>query len=139
MWAEIVLASSLVLNQTAQGFIEGWIWADPTERIENPYIVVNKGKGKGALDYHAWRLVENAGQLSAIGAAFFVNDAISLAQSATGGWLIANFCYERALNIVNTGQFFPQKSPYDLMGIKIPRKPWFDWIVLITGIGVMAL
>ena len=53
------------------------------------------------LDYHAWRLVENAGQLSAVVAAFYVGDLSSLASAAIGGWLMANFAYERALNIVD--------------------------------------
>ena len=138
VWAQVALAASLVINQTAQGFIEGWIWADKEKKVENPYIVIHKGKGKGVLDYHAWRLVENAGQLSAVVASFYVGDVGSLVQSAIGGWLMANFFYERALNIVDFGELFPQKPPYKLMGIEIPHKPWRDWVVLALGIGVFV-
>ena len=108
-------------------------------KVENPYIVIHKGKGKGVLDYHAWRLIENVGQLSAVVAAFHVGDVASLASAGIGGWLMANFAYERALNIVDFGELFPQKPPYRLMGLEIPRKPWVDWVVLVLGTGVFAI
>ncbi len=136
--AEIALVLSLILNQTAQGFIEGWIWADKKRKVKNPYIVVLKDRGNGFLDYHAWRLVENVGQLSAVVSAFYVGDLMSLALAGVGGWLMANFFYERALNIVDFGEWFPQKPLYKLMGIEIPHKPWRDWVILALGIGIVS-
>ena len=116
-WAEIALAAALIVNQTAQGFIEGWIWADPEKKVNNEFIVIHKGKGNGVLDYHAWRLVENVGQLSAVVAAFHVGDVASLASAGIGGWLMANFFYERALNIVDFGELFPQKATVPIDGV----------------------
>ena len=35
-----------MINQTAQGFIEGWIWADPEKKVNNEFMLYIKERAK---------------------------------------------------------------------------------------------
>ena len=133
---ESLFVFSLMLNQFSEGATEGYTWDDSKQRRGNKLICGRKGKGDGILDYHAWRLLENAGIAGAVLMAPMVD---GLLQHFVGGWLVANFLYERSLNYVDFGILYPEKPPYHILGYEIPRKWWFDFIVLFAGMGVLSL
>ena len=126
----------------ATGAREGYTWASAQRRGDNRLIEGRRGDGHGALDYHGWRTVEQAGVLGAIVSTYFLGKAdtgkMKLARTILGSALVSYFVYERALNYVVTGEYFPKKGPYHEMGMKIPRSQWFDAAAGLTGVYLLT-
>ena len=138
MW-ETVFIASMWTYWFSEGCTEGYTFASSDRRKENKLICEHKGKGEGVLDYHAWRLGENIGTVGAVAGAYMISsEPLSFAMILTGSWLTGTWIYERALNYVFSNDLFPQKGPYNLMGLKIPRNQLVEGI-LTAGIGTALI
>lgn len=123
----------------SEGCTEGYTFANSDRRKKNKLICERKGKGDGVLDYHAWRLGENIGTVGAVTSAYIIaSEPLNFAMLLAGSWLTGTWIYERALNHVFSNSLFPQKSPYSLMGLEIPRNQLIEGI-LTAGIGTVLI
>lgn len=103
----------LILYLFAEGLTEGYTWADKERRENNALINPNK------LDYHFWRLMENAGILGSIlVASFAIPLTFKFCIFLLGAWIFGVYMiYERALDYVDHGHPFPPNSgDYHLLG-----------------------
>jgi len=138
MW-ETVFIASMWTYWFSEGCTEGYTFANSDRRKENKLICEHKGKGEGVLDYHAWRLGENIGTVGAIASTYMVSsEPLNFATLLAGSWLTGTWIYERALNHVFSNNLFPQKPPYSLMGLEIPRNQLIEGI-LTAGIGTVLI
>jgi len=138
MWESVFIAS-MWAYWLSEGCTEGYTFANPDRRKENKLICEHKGKGEGVLDYHAWRLGENIGTVGAVASAYMASsEPLNFAMILTGSWLTGTWIYERALNYVFSDELFPQKGPYHLMGITIPRNQLVEG-VLTAGVGTVLI
>ena len=138
MW-ETVFIASMWTYWFSEGCTEGYTFANSDRRKENKLICEHKGKGEGVLDYHAWRLGENIGTVGAIASTYMVSsEPLNFAMLLAGSWLTGTWIYERALNHVFSNNLFPQKTPYSLMGLEIPRNQLIEG-VLTAGIGTVLI
>ena len=138
MW-ETVFIASMWTYWFSEGCTEGYTFANSDRRKENKLICEHKGKGEGVLDYHAWRLGENIGTVGAVASAYMIaSEPLNFAMILTGSWLTGTWIYERALNYVFSNDLFPQKGPYSLMGLEIPRNQLVEGI-LTAGIGTALI
>lgn len=138
---------SMLIYWLSEGCTEGYTWASKKERKENKLIFgsIRKGKpdGKGILDYHAWRLGENIGNVGCMLSAFTLGvigmNFYGLAVIWLGSWMMGYFIYERALNYICLGDPFASKGPWKMMSISIPRSNTFDWVVFVVGFVLVLL
>ena len=138
MW-ETVFIASMWTYWFSEGCTEGYTFANSDRRKENKLICEHKGKGEGVLDYHAWRLGENIGTVGTIASTYMVSsEPLNFAMLLAGSWLTGTWIYERALNHVFSNNLFPQKPPYSLMGLEIPRNQLIEGI-LTAGIGTVLI
>ena len=126
----------------SEGCTEGYTWANKKRRTNNSLIfgAMKKGKpdGKGVLDYHAWRLGENIGNVGCMLTAYTLGKwcdfgFYELVSVWLGSWMMGYFIYERALNYVCLGSAFASKGPRKMMHISIERSNKFDWGVFVIG------
>ena len=138
----------MVVYWFSEGCTEGYTWANKARRSKNALIfgsVNKKGKpsGQGILDYHAWRLGENLGNVGCMLIAFIlgINGAsfYSLVLIWLGSWMVGYFVYERALNYVCSGSAFTTKGPWKMMHISIERSSKFDIAVCVLGLIIFYL
>ena len=131
----------------SEGCTEGYTWANKSRRTKNSLIfgVIKKGKpdGKGFLDYHAWRLGENIGNVGCMLTAYTLGvvgmNFIDIVLIWLGSWMMGYFIYERALNYVCLGDAFSTKAPWKMMGIELKRSNTFDWCVAAVGLGLIII
>ena len=131
----------------SEGCTEGYTWANKSRRTKNSLIfgVIKKGKpdGKGFLDYHAWRLGENIGNVGCMLTAYTLGvvgmNFIDIVLIWLGSWMMGYFIYERALNYVCLGSPFASKGPWKMMHISIERSNKFDWGVFVIGCVLVIL
>jgi len=132
-----------------EGATEGYTWASEKRRVEN--VLISPGvhddpfwyTANGFMCYHSWRVLgENIGILGMIiSAIYFSCPLLVVIGWIAGSTLISIFFYERILNYVSYGKLFPQKTDWDLFKgkIRIPRRPWQDWLMLSIGIIILIL
>ena len=105
----------IFLYWISRSFTEGYKWSD---------------RKYTAAEYHLWRLVEVIAIFVAILLCGGVKNLIA--------WnLIGIFFYERILMKIADNRWFKKPGTIFDIGIKIKRYPYQDWIILITGIGVL--
>jgi hypothetical protein len=91
------------------------------------------------VDYHTWRLGENLGTIGLLVGAYFSTAAVlNFGLFLVGSWLTGIWIYERALNYVFSNDLFPQKEPYHLLGLTIPRNQIVEGIIT-AGLGAALL
>ena len=139
----------MVVYWFSEGCTEGYTWANKARRSKNVLIfgsVNKKGKpsGQGILDYHAWRLGENLGNVGCMLVAYMLGmwcetNFYDLVLIWLGSWMVGYFVYERALNYVCSGSAFTTKGPWKMMHISIERSSKFDIAVCIAGLIVFYL
>ena len=148
MIESILFTFSMLIYWVSEGCTEGYTWASKEKRENNKLIFGsisnNKRSGIGYLDYHAWRLGENLGNVGCMLVAYMLGkwcdfgfyDLISV---WLGSWMVGYFVYERALNYVCSGSAFTTKGPWKMMHISIERSSKFDWAVCILGLIIFYL
>ena len=148
MILELCFLFFMVVYWFSEGCTEGYTWANAKRRKSNSLIfgsVNKKGKpsGQGILDYHAWRLGENLGNVGCMLIAFIlgINGAsfYSLVLIWLGSWMVGYFVYERALNYVCSGSAFTTKGPWKMMHTSIERSSKFDIAVCVLGLVIFYL
>ncbi len=138
MW-DIVFIISMWLYWFSEGCTEGYTFAKPKRRKENKLICGRVGEGLAKVDYHTWRLGENLGTIGLLVGAYFSTAAIlNFGLFLVGSWLTGTWIYERALNYVFSNDLFPQKEPYHLLGLTIPRNQIVEGIIT-AGLGAALL
>lgn len=127
---QIVIIILLLLYFVGEGATEGYTWASPDQRMENP-IIKGSTEGNGILDYHGYRTFETVFVLFA--------SVLLLGLGGLGASMVGMFIYERILNYVYGGFLFkPGGWEYYFFGITFKRYPWQDYLVLVIGIGLIA-
>ena len=100
----------------SRGFTEGWKW----------------GKILSSAIYHLMRLIECI--------AVYIIGCIAFGLMTTTAWfLIGIFFYERINQKLASGNWFKKKGQIFDIGLKIKRYPWQDYLILITGIGLLFI
>ena len=138
---ESLFAICIRLYWLTEGVTEGYTWASHTRRITNKLIHPNN-KSNGLMDYHGWRIFENICIWGSVIIASFLNISLkSFFLIGTGAWLIGTFCYECALNYVDTGTIYkPTNYKCYVLGYNIP---WISgkslWILFIAGLIVLII
>jgi len=134
----IAMYSIVLVFWFASGVVEGYKWSTPKRLNSNRLIYKEKdGFTKAKLGYHAWRLI----QVTAVLAGPIVaskTTTLPLVLYVGASWLVGTFLYERALDYVSVGYYFPKKT-YILQGWELKRRPWQDWLVLTGGVAATAL
>ena len=139
MILETLFVLAIVLYWFAEGVTEGYTWASSKHRNENKLIHPND-KHNGIMDYHGWRLLENIGIWGAIAIAYFLIIPFKTAALlGVGAWLVGIFCYESALNYVDTGTPWKSKSyKWHILGYDIPWITGKSTLVLL-GLGLLLI
>lgn len=113
-----------------EGATEGYTWASPEQRLENP-IIKGSTEGKGIIDYHGYRTFETVFVLSA--------SLLLLGIGGLGASMVGLFIYERILNYVDLGIWFKEPGwEYYVFGLTFKRYPVQDYLVLVIGVGLIA-
>ena len=148
MIESLLFTIAMVIYWLSEGCTEGYTWANKTKRKNNKLIfgAIHKGKrdGVGYLDYHAWRLGENIGNVGCMLAAYTLGmwcqtNFYDLVLIWLGSWMVGYFVYERALNYVCLGSMFASKGPWKMMHISIERSNKFDIAVCVVGLIIFYL
>ena len=95
--ADNLLLTGLFLYWLANGLTEGYQYASLDQRKNN--ILIHE---TGFLDYHSWRLIENAGVLIAIGGMAISQVDI---KALIGAWLVGWFVYDTSFAYVLDKKF----------------------------------
>ena len=140
MKKSIVFVLLILLYWFSEGATEGYTWASQEQRMENA-IIKGGAHGNGILDYHSWRFFEVLGIYGATFLGIFsIRRDSTFYWTGVGAILAGMFVYECVLNYVDTGTIF--KEPgwlFYIGGAVIPRYPWQDICLLITGISLIGI
>uniref|UniRef100_A0A6H1ZLD5 Uncharacterized protein n=1 Tax=viral metagenome TaxID=1070528 RepID=A0A6H1ZLD5_9ZZZZ len=125
----------ILIYQFAVGAREGYTWANHKQRINNPIISPRMDMGKGVLDYHAWRWIENLSIMGMVITGYFINGFWNLLFLFIGAnWFGCYAIYERVLNYICLDELFPDKEDYHVLNIVIPHSIWQDIAMMIIGL-----
>jgi hypothetical protein len=135
----LILIFSILVYYIGEGITEGYTFASPSRKKHNNLIKSNAYTyGNGALGYHAWRWVENAGILGAFIAIFFLDiSLLRLMMIIVGSAIFSWLPYQMCLWHVTENKLLIPGTVYMVGPFMINRPIWLFPVFGIAGLIIM--